>query len=61
MWSVVSSMRIKVRISTKWFLPKRFSSVFAGTLPLEHLHRVWDLFLYEGRATTIPCALQTFI
>ncbi|KAF8587478.1 RabGAP/TBC [Ramaria rubella] len=25
-----------------------FSSVFAGTLPLEHLHRVWDLFLYEG-------------
>lgn len=25
-----------------------FSSVFAGTLPLPHLHRVWDLFIYEG-------------
>ncbi|GJJ08912.1 hypothetical protein Clacol_003132 [Clathrus columnatus] len=25
-----------------------FSSVFAGSLPLSHLHRVWDVFFYEG-------------
>lgn len=47
-WYVVSLSR--------WFLSKkwtrlysiRFSSVFAGSLPLPHLHRVWDLFFYDG-------------
>lgn len=32
---------------TFWLI--RFSSMFAGSLPLPHLHRVWDLFFYEGR------------
>lgn len=26
----------------------RFSSVFVGTLPVDHLNRIWDLFLFEG-------------
>lgn len=47
--------------NTKWVMVRtgihvlvdRFSSVFAGTLPLEHLHRVWDLFLYEGRVQSL--------
>ena len=26
----------------------RFAYVFSGSLPLDYLHRVWDLFLYEG-------------
>ncbi|KAJ7577003.1 rab-GTPase-TBC domain-containing protein [Mycena floridula] len=25
-----------------------FSTLFVGTLPTEYLHRVWDIFLYEG-------------
>ncbi|KIJ28878.1 hypothetical protein M422DRAFT_189175 [Sphaerobolus stellatus SS14] len=44
---------LKVRpneICTVWF-----SSAFAGVLPLEHLHRVWDLFFYEG----IPLLFRT--
>jgi len=26
----------------------RFASLFTGALPVKHLHRVWDIFLYEG-------------
>jgi len=26
----------------------RFSSLFVGTLPVDYLHRIWDVFLYEG-------------
>ncbi|KAL4063437.1 RabGAP TBC [Scleroderma citrinum] len=25
-----------------------FSSLFVGTLPVDYLHRIWDIFLYEG-------------
>ncbi|KIJ15825.1 hypothetical protein PAXINDRAFT_76480 [Paxillus involutus ATCC 200175] len=25
-----------------------FSALFVGTLPTEYLHRVWDIFLYDG-------------
>lgn len=25
-----------------------FSTLFVGTLPIDYLHRVWDIFLYEG-------------
>lgn len=25
-----------------------FSSLFVGTLPMDYLDRVWDLFLFEG-------------
>ncbi|KAG6334531.1 hypothetical protein ID866_4565 [Astraeus odoratus] len=25
-----------------------FSNLFVGTLPIDHLHRIWDMFLYEG-------------
>ena len=36
----------------------RFSNLFVGTLPVDHLHRVWDVFLYEG---TDHLSLQSFI
>ena len=26
----------------------RFSTLFVGSLSVDHLHRVWDLFLYDG-------------
>ncbi|EGO22771.1 hypothetical protein SERLADRAFT_393378 [Serpula lacrymans var. lacrymans S7.9] len=25
-----------------------FSTLFVGTLPVDYLHRVWDMFLYDG-------------
>ncbi|KAG2036347.1 RabGAP TBC [Suillus americanus] len=25
-----------------------FSTLFVGTLPVDYLHRIWDVFLYEG-------------
>ncbi|OAX37425.1 RabGAP TBC [Rhizopogon vinicolor AM-OR11-026] len=25
-----------------------FSTLFVGTLPVDYLHRIWDMFLYEG-------------
>ncbi|KAF5309492.1 hypothetical protein D9619_012495 [Psilocybe cf. subviscida] len=32
-----------VAICSSWF-----SGVFVGTLPVDHLNRIWDLFLFEG-------------
>lgn len=32
-----------------WFLMSfRFSTLFVGSLSVDHLHRVWDIFLYDG-------------
>ncbi|KAF8510823.1 RabGAP/TBC [Hysterangium stoloniferum] len=39
---------VELRIRPAELCGTWFSSVFAGTLPLPHLHRVWDLFIYEG-------------
>jgi hypothetical protein len=38
----------------------RFSTLFVGTLPVDYLHRIWDVFLYEGTWHTFP-SLITFI
>ena len=32
-----------------------FITVFAYTLPFEHLLRVWDIFLFEGLKVVLPC------
>ncbi|KZS91794.1 TBC-domain-containing protein [Sistotremastrum niveocremeum HHB9708] len=35
-----------------------FSSMFAGTLPTEHLCRVWDIFFYEGPVILFRVGLE---
>jgi hypothetical protein len=40
--------RSKVRSSEADDMWPRFASLFTGALPVEYLHRVWDIFLYEG-------------
>ncbi|KAI6129346.1 RabGAP TBC [Pisolithus croceorrhizus] len=39
----VSLQMAPASITRPWF-----SSLFVGTLPVDHLHRIWDIFLYEG-------------
>lgn len=29
-------------------MSSRFSTLFVGSLSVDHLHRVWDIFLYDG-------------
>jgi len=40
---------VSKRSSGRTFLTnRRFSTLFVGTLPVDYLHRIWDIFLYEG-------------
>lgn len=39
----VSLQMAPASITRPWF-----SGLFVGTLPVDHLHRIWDIFLYEG-------------
>ena len=34
-----------------------FTSLFVGMLPLEHLRRAWDIFLFEGEYFVSFCAV----
>ena len=36
-----------------------FITVFAYTLPFEHLLRVWDIFLFEGLKVKMPLIVRT--
>ena len=47
-WSVTSIFHIPILLI---FYP-RFTSLFVGCLPPEHLNRVWDIFLLEGNIIT---------
>lgn len=39
----------------------RFTSLFVGSLPSEHLNRVWDIFLLEGKSYDLHLVSSTML
>lgn len=48
--AIAKSWLVSIRTSEVlcFLISHRFSTLFVGTLPIDYLHRVWDIFLYEG-------------
>ena len=38
---------------TSRLIAARFSTLFVGSLSVDHLHRVWDIFLYDGKPVLV--------
>jgi len=59
---IAKSWFVSLRVSAFpcFLISHRFSTLFVGALPVDYLHRIWDVFLYEGTWHTFSSFI-TFI